>query len=326
MQQNGEKQRKSNFENSLKYRLCTTDKCFRDDKTKENDMLQCRKCQRFVHYACSELPLYQIQICLQYKTRSFQCAKCVIISPKLIEKIKMIDKEEESDTAKTAHANDESDFNKRLCHLEKKIEKLVTKEEHKRESKQMTYADITKDELNKQEVNIKSFIKEQNEEQRWFNLTKCNIVVHNLGENKDEDLEEQRTFDKDYVEEVIKRRMGFDIDIITAERIGARKDEMFISKRWRPLKVTLRSEEEKKKIMASVHKLGQWDFRITEDFSKKERQTIKEWHQKAKEKTMKEKDECCVWKVRGSPRAKLYLKKLCKKNDSESKEKSNTSG
>ena len=54
------------------------------------------------------------------------------------------------------------------------------------------------------------------------------------------------------------------------------------------MKVTLRNEEEKKKIMALVHKIGQNDFRITEDFSKKERKTIKEWYQKAKEKTKRE--------------------------------------
>ena len=319
MQQNGGKQRKSDFENSLKYRLCTVEKCFTDDQTKENDMLQCRKCQRYVHYACSELPLYQIQICLQYKTRSFQCVKCVTISPKLLERAKTNVKEMESDAVKTETTNkdiNESDFIKRLCHLEEKIEKLVNKEDNKKESKQMTYADITKEELKQQEVNIKSFIKEEKEEERWLNSTKCNIIVHNMGENKDETLEEQRTGDKDYVEETIKCKMGFDIDIVTTERIGARKDEIIANERWRPIKVTLKSEEEKKRIMASVYKLDKWDFRITDDFSKKEREIIKEWHQKAKEKTRKEKDECCIWKVRGSPRAKLYLKKFCKKNKS----------
>jgi len=137
-----------------------------------------------------------------------------------------------------------------------------------------------------------------------------------MGENKDETLEEQRTGDKDYVEETIKCKMGFDIDVVATERIGARKDEIIANERWRPIKVTLKSEEEKKRIMASVYKLDKWDIRITDDFSKKEREIIKEWHQKAKEKTRKVKDECCIWKVRGSPRAKLYLKKFCKKNKS----------
>ena len=73
--------------------------------------------------------------------------------------------------------------------------------------------------------------------------------------------------------------------------------------------MTLKNEEEKKRIMTSVHKLERLDFRITDDFSKKERETIKEWHCKAKEKTKREKDETSIWKVRGSPRTKLYLKR-----------------
>ena len=174
----------------------------------------------------------------------------------------------------------------------------------------MSYADITKDELKKQEVSIKSFIKEEKEEDRWMNSTKCNIIVHGLGENKCENKEEQQVGDKNYVEEEIRLRMGFKVNVVTAERIGIRKDEIFETNRWRPLKVILRNEEQKKQIMASVHKIDDnWDFRISDDFSKKERVIIKEWHRKAKEKTNKD-CESCVWKVRGSPRTKLYLKKF----------------
>ena len=101
-QQHGKNQQKcfNNIENSPKYRSCTTEKCFIDAKTKKNDTLQCRKCERYVHYVCSELPLYQIQICLQYKTRSFQCVKCVFISPKLLERVKNEDEEESIDVVK----------------------------------------------------------------------------------------------------------------------------------------------------------------------------------------------------------------------------------
>ena len=48
----------------------------------------------------------------------------------------------------------------------------------------------------------------------------------------------------------------------------------------------LRNAEEKRQILESVHKLEKCDFRVTDDFSKKkERETIKEGHRKAKEKT-----------------------------------------
>ena len=212
----------------------------------------------------------------------------------------------------------------RLDSLEKKIEKLVIKEDVSKESKQMSYAeqmsyaDIAKAELKKQEATMKSFIKSEREEERWLNSTKCNLMLHNLGENKNEETkEEQRKGDMDYVEEVIKNRMGLKVKIIAVERIGIRNNEMFQTKRWRPCKITLVNEEQKNQIMASVHKLGKLDFRVTDDFSKKERETIKEWHKKAKEKTAIEKDKSCVWKVRGSPRTKLYLKKISNKTVTE---------
>ena len=202
--------------------------------------------------------------------------------------------------------------------MENKVEKLTNKEEKERQPKQMTYADIAKDPLQKQQVEtLKSFIKAEKEEERWINLTKCNIMVYDLGENENETKEEQRVGDKKYVEDVFKLRMKLNIDIVKVERIGARSEEKFKSEIWRPLKVTLKSEEEKRKFIASSYKLAPCDFKISEDFSIRERKIIKEWHEKARKKTMIEEDERSVWKVRGSPRTKLYIKKFHAKNDSD---------
>ena len=52
--------------------------------------------------------------------------------------------------------------------------------------------------------------------------------------------------DRDYVEEIVRNRMGLKVNIVSAERIGVRKDKMFITKIWRPLKVTFKNEEENK--------------------------------------------------------------------------------
>ena len=129
-----------------------------------------------------------------------------------------------------------------------------------------------------------------------------------------ETKEEQRAGDKKYVEDTFKLRMKLDIDIVKVERIGIRSEDKFKSEIWRPLKLTLKSEEEKRKIMASSYKLTTCDFRISEDFSIRERKIIKEWHEKARKKN--EQDKCCVWKVRGSPRTKLYFKRFCTRKDS----------
>jgi len=55
----------------------------------------------------------------------------------------------------------ESVFNTRLHNLEKKMEELIAmnKEDVAKEPKRATYADITKEEVKKQEVIIKKFIK-----------------------------------------------------------------------------------------------------------------------------------------------------------------------
>ena len=78
----------------------------------------------------------------------------------------------------------------------------------------------------------------------------------------------------------------------------------------------LRNEEEKRQILASAHKLAKviTDLRVTHDFSKKEPDTIKEWHRKAKEKTKLQKDGSKI-KVRGSPWTRLYFKKFHCKDD-----------
>ena len=308
---------KPNTEISTKNGSCTPHNCIINEIIRDNDVLQCRNCQRFVHYACSELPPYQIQACLQYRARKFECAKCITVTPILMEKIKTSKQRVTNNKGTNTECNGDDQqglksVTARLDSLERKIEKLVNKEDVTKESKQVSYADIAKAETKMQEMTMKAFIKSEREEERWMNSTKCNLMLHNLGENKyEETKEEQRKGDIDYVEEVIRNRMGLKVKILTAERIGVRNNEtMFKTKRWRPCKVTLVNEEQKNQIMASVHKLGKLDFRVTDDFSKKEREIIKEWHRKAREKTMKEEDKSCVWKVRGSPRTKLYLKKI----------------
>eukprot|EP00111_Clytia_hemisphaerica_P015088 TCONS_00044441-protein len=66
---------------------CTPSSCLIHANTNKKDTLQCKKCERQVHLACSELPPYQIQLYLQHKSRSYQCMSCVIITPELKKKL-----------------------------------------------------------------------------------------------------------------------------------------------------------------------------------------------------------------------------------------------
>ena len=66
---------------------CSSSKCIIDDKTSKKNILICKKCKQSVHYVCSQLPAYQIQLCLTFKARSFQCQNCVEVLPEISEKI-----------------------------------------------------------------------------------------------------------------------------------------------------------------------------------------------------------------------------------------------
>ena len=73
-------------DNLGQYTTCTKEKCIVNVKDKNRGLLVCRKCTREVHYICSELPPYQIQLCLTSKSRSFQCQNCVKVPEEIKQK------------------------------------------------------------------------------------------------------------------------------------------------------------------------------------------------------------------------------------------------
>ena len=59
--------------------------------------------------------------------------------------------------------------------------------------------------------------------------------------------------------------------------------------------------------------MGQF-IKITEDLTKQERNLVKKWQKKADEKNDKDQSKMYKWRVKGSPRTQLYLKKVFCKN------------
>ena len=88
----------TSIENIHEY--CTKENCIVNEKEKANGILVCRKCTRKVHYVCSELPPYQIQLCLTSKSRSFQCQNCVKVPEELEKKCQREEEEKNSKTRK----------------------------------------------------------------------------------------------------------------------------------------------------------------------------------------------------------------------------------
>ena len=87
----------------------------------------------------------------------------------------------------------------------------------------------------------------------------------------------------------------------------------------RPMMVTLKDENEKFKFIGSFSALrGLREYigiSIQEDFTVKERITIKTLSKEAKEKNETEKLLGQVWRIRGTSKSGFYLKKVIKQDE-----------
>jgi len=88
--------------------------------------------------------------------------------------------------------------------------------------------------------------------------------------------------------------------------------------RKRPIKIVLSNEEERHKMLSNLTNLkGNMSYKgisITEDYTLNERKLIKEFSEQAKLKNIKEETDNSnfIWRVRGTPKNGLILKKFIK--------------
>ena len=139
----------------------------------------------------------------------------------------------------------------------------------------------------------------------------CNIIVHGIEEWSSTDIEEAKEGDREFVKSLIGA-----LRLSTTYKGCLRIGKADPTKK-RPIKVVFNTEAEKNKIMENLKELkGQEKFRgmsITDDYTLAERQIIKEYSDKAKDYNNKEpQDSDYVWRVRGSPKNGLRLKKFQK--------------
>ena len=60
--------------------VCTNSTCADGD---DEQKIKCSKCKRMVHYVCTNLPIYQLQLFFTKNYRGFICSKCVDIPEEL---------------------------------------------------------------------------------------------------------------------------------------------------------------------------------------------------------------------------------------------------
>ena len=334
---------------------CSSSGCHIRD-SEADDYVTCIDCKRNVHHKCSLLPAYFIQ---NIKTRSsdvkFICQSCTDVPKDLVEQISSL-KETEAlkrdikNCENIIHSNREKevmlekklkekheelkDLKKKLKaepglhtieYLEQKFERKV--EEFGKDIKtsiieelkifDKSYAEATKNKSPSTQIELKDIIKSAKEEQMIEDHQKKirvkNLIIHGCQE------EEGIESDRDLIENIIKDlKVKVNVKYIT--RLGKNQTG------HRPIKVVLENENDKAKIMGNLSTLKDYPayrkVSIMDDYTPTERQQIKIWSEKAKHKNEEEPEkEKFIWKVRGSPKNVLYLKKFQKKNQTTQQKK-----
>ena len=136
-------------------------------------------------------------------------------------------------------------------------------------------------------------------EQREKRERACNIIVHGREENND--LQP----DNHFIQRLLQN-IDENVSPKQIVRIGR-------SEGRRPIKVILESEADKDQIMENLRNLkGIATYKgisITEDYTLSERKMIKEFNDKARERTYHE-EEDYEWRLRGTPKKGLFLKRF----------------
>ena len=159
--------------------------------------------------------------------------------------------------------------------------------------------------------------KERNEqlaEEAEYKQQACNFVVHGVTETGGE-----ATDGKKHDEETIKSLfvdIGLEVQYKSLYRLGKRLESEVQSKR--PIKVVMNNEKDKELVMINLKNLkGKENYRrisITDDHTIKERNIIQEFVKKAKAANENEEaDSGYEWKVRGSPKNGMSIKRLKKR-------------
>ena len=147
---------------------------------------------------------------------------------------------------------------------------------------------------------------EKQEQERRAN----NIIIHGISEVRSDDVSIQdhdQTFLNHFLEAI-------DVDMEPKQivRLGNENAD-----KKRPLKVILKSADDKRQILSSLNKLKNADasvrgVSVRDDYTIEERKLIRSMHEEARRKN--EADNVTHWKVRGTPKNGLRVVKITARN------------
>ena len=136
-----------------------------------------------------------------------------------------------------------------------------------------------------------------------------NIIIHGVHEA----AENKSQQDKQYVKDLLST-LGVECTLESIVRLGS---EDLNNQKKRPLKIRFQCEEDKRDVMSRLSNLKKAEDRfkkisITDDYTMEERQEIRRFVDEAKKKNNNENGNF-YWRVRGSPKTGLELRKVLKK-------------
>ena len=200
--------------------------------------------------------------------------------------------------------------------MEEKINLMISENRSYAESVKDVKASQVKSSIPETKVDFRTIMKEARDEEIAEESEQkrraCNIILHGVKEDNAINKEEAKKIDEAYVASLFE---SLKVQAVPKSSVRIGTDA---SKR-RPLKLIMSSEEDKKKVMSSLVNLKDQEkfqgLSVTDDYTLTQRQTIKEWLEKAKQKNAAEPaDSQYVWRARGTPKNGMFLKKLIKRN------------
>ena len=143
-------------------------------------------------------------------------------------------------------------------------------------------------------------------EEKDRNERSCNIIIHGKSESN-----EQKD-DVEFVQTMVKVMECNAVEVKHVIRIGYAEEN-----KKRPIKIVMGSEEQKEEILNNLRKLKNCEefkgISITNDYTLSERQMIRKFVSQAKQKSLEEPEGSkFIWKVRGTPKNGLMIKRFTK--------------
>ena len=293
----------------------------------EDTLIKCHACGKWICETCSEARISKLKpIMKNCDTLFFACRNCVSKAGDAAIVVNCENGAEGNEQVELKSpdvlvSSMKTLLKDHVTQIEEKIEKMIEK---KLEDKRTVSPADGKIPIDQQNSSAKGILKVPEELRKIMQEAKnddkveeseqekraTNFIIHGAEEFGD-GVENSKKIDNEYLDDILKH-LGITGKPENIIRIGDPKKSSS-----RPIKVTMKSKADKNAVMSRLNRLKDTEdefgkISITEDYTQTEREMIKTWSTKAKEKTDADKDH--VYKVRGDPKNGLRLVRFKRKN------------